>query len=231
MPPPEPWCGYWTDAVFHNVPPDSLLESLLDPSLPIQRDSPPISTAPQCPHNVEETCQPRQPHDLIHPRSPATVELFNYLGDLSSIYGQAHPQSTDSASSVENVLVGLRRSKHSLHCLLTSPVKVISIPSSLYTVLMKDCSPLHSMVCQNLLGTTWKLLSMASLSSTHTQVFASVTAEAAVCWYLLVASGVLQTKQALWNSFFSLRASLNHGIQHWVWAQHKLLPLQALTTS
>ncbi|MED6274735.1 hypothetical protein CHARACLAT_019384 [Characodon lateralis] len=57
------------------------------PSLPVQRH------CPRPPRNVEEACQSRQPNniqrlevlraDVIHPRSPATAELFNHLGDLS----------------------------------------------------------------------------------------------------------------------------------------------------
>jgi len=85
---------------------------------------------------VAEACQPRQPYniqrleelrtDLIHAWGPATEELFDHLGDLS----------LNSASSSEDVLVGLRRSsKYSPYRLTTSLVEVSRAPSPPYTVL------------------------------------------------------------------------------------------------
>ncbi|PWA29811.1 hypothetical protein CCH79_00007727, partial [Gambusia affinis] len=77
-----------------------------------------------------ELCQPAQHYNnqslkeprtnLIHPWGPATKELFNHLADLVSRgqpgLGELNPESPGSASSVEGMLVGLRRSsKFSAH--------------------------------------------------------------------------------------------------------------------
>lgn len=50
----------------------------------------------------------------IHPRVPATKELFNCLTELSPCDGRVIPSFPDSASSPEDVSVGLRRSTPSI---------------------------------------------------------------------------------------------------------------------
>uniref|UniRef100_A0A3B5QIJ7 Sema domain-containing protein n=1 Tax=Xiphophorus maculatus TaxID=8083 RepID=A0A3B5QIJ7_XIPMA len=111
-------------------------------------------------------------------------------------------ESPGSASSVEGMLVGLRRSsKYSAHRPTTSRVEVSSTPSPLYTVLVLYCFPplRRRMVDQNRLEAVRKSFSMASPNSSHARVFASATARAAcrfARWYPSAASGVPQAKKA-----------------------------------
>ncbi|KAL3968637.1 hormone-sensitive lipase [Sarotherodon galilaeus] len=116
--------------------------------------------------------------------------------------GGSFPSSPDSASSSEDVSVGLRRSsKYSFHRLTIFSVDVSSAPPALYTVQVEHRFPLlrRLTVCQNLFEAVRKSFSMASPNSSHTRVFASATARAAfrlACRYLSAASGVPQANQA-----------------------------------
>ncbi|KAF7645441.1 hypothetical protein LDENG_00204520 [Lucifuga dentata] len=85
-------------------------------------------------------------------------------------------------------------------------------------------------VCQNSFEADRKSFSMVSLNSSHTRVFASATAEAAVllaCRYLSADSRVPCASQARNASFFSLTAFLTTGVHQWVL---RLPPRQAPTT-
>ncbi|TWW77333.1 hypothetical protein D4764_12G0007230 [Takifugu flavidus] len=167
----------------HIAPPESELEHtlwspFLKRGLPIQRH------CPQCPRDVAESSQPRQPYniqslkelwvDLIHPRGLATEEFFDYLGNFSPGDMRAYPQ----------------------------------VPRPYF--LTGRCR----MVVQNLFEAVQKSLSVASPNSSHARVFASAIAVAALrlaCRYLSAASGVPQARKARYDSFFSLTASLHHG--------------------
>lgn len=88
------------------------------------------------------------------------------------------PKPSDSASRLEGVPLGLRRSlKYSVHWLRTSVVEVHPH--------CKECwssrSPLlrHWMLDQNRLEAHWKLFSMASLKASYARVFASATTQVA----------------------------------------------------
>ncbi|KAF7644716.1 hypothetical protein LDENG_00217120 [Lucifuga dentata] len=88
----------------------------------------------------------------------------------------------------------------------------------------------HLTVCQNSFEADRKSFSMVSPNSSHNQVFASATAEAAVllaCWYLSADSRVPCANQAQKASFFSLMSSLTAGVQQQVLG---LPPQQAPTT-
>ncbi|KAK0133257.1 Opsin-5 [Merluccius polli] len=123
-----------------------------------------------------------------------TLSLYP-LAVTSSIYhrfmDETSPESSDSASSTEDVLVGFRSSsKCSFHRPTISPVRVS--------------------ICQNFLEANRKHFSIASPNSSHIRVFASVTAESAAllaCRYLSAASGDPWASQARKASFFSLTAS------------------------
>ncbi|KAK0137297.1 hypothetical protein N1851_026501 [Merluccius polli] len=97
--------------------------------------------------------------------------------------GEPTPKSPGPASLLEGVSVGLRRSsKYSFHRSTTSRVEVSSAPSPPYAVLTMHCFPLlrRRMVVQNLFEAVRKSFSMASPNFSHVQVFASVTATAAL---------------------------------------------------
>ncbi|XP_056879149.1 trypsin Blo t 3-like [Takifugu flavidus] len=132
--------------------------------------------------------QSRVNHD-----SPTTSRALRDSGRISSTPGALPPRSflTTSAtsapeirepisrspgptSSLEGVLVGLRRSsKYSFHRSTTSRVEVSSTPSPLHTVLTVHCFPLlrRRMVVQNLFEAVRKSFSMASLNSSHARVY------------------------------------------------------------
>ncbi|TWW60946.1 hypothetical protein D4764_05G0010360 [Takifugu flavidus] len=78
------------------------------------------------------------------------------------------------------------------------------------------------MVVQNLFEAVRKSFSMASPNSSHTRVFASATAIAALRLarrYPSAASGVPQASKARYDSFFSLTASLTAGVHQRVQAK------------
>lgn len=81
----------------------------------------------------------------------------------------------------------------------------------------RPCFPCLSclVVCQNLFEVDQKSFSMAGLSFSHIQVFASMTTAAVVllaCQYLLAESGDPQVNRTQKASFFHLTASLTAGV-------------------
>ena len=117
------------------------------------------------PDDHTEACQPRQPYnmqslqelgaDLIHPQGASTADLFNSPGNLSPSDGR-----------VQHKVLWL--------CLLFG-MRECSAPPALKPMWKELCFLLLSRwtVCQNFFGVDWKCFSMAS---SHTWVFASVTA-------------------------------------------------------
>lgn len=83
------------------------------------------------------------------PRGRATMELFNCLSDLTPEIEESSPSSPDSASSTEDVPVGLRRSlKYSFYHLTIFSVKVSRAPPTQYRVQVSPPEPPEN--CQNL---------------------------------------------------------------------------------
>ncbi|KAK0144409.1 hypothetical protein N1851_017229 [Merluccius polli] len=222
----QPW---WSPTLTKKDPLRDTVESLLHKT---HVDW--MGKVPLPPNNLErdteEACQPRQPnnvHSLQH--CLAAEELSDCLRDLCQAYGQDFPQISDSASSTEDVLVGFRSSsKCSFHHPTISPVRVSSSPPWLNTAVAKPCFPFLSH--QKFLEANRKSFSIASPNSSYTQVFASVTAEAAAllgCRYLSAPSGDPWASQARKASFFSLTASFTAGVHQWVL---RLPPRQAPNT-
>ncbi|KAM4743669.1 hatching enzyme 1.2-like [Anableps anableps] len=89
---------------------------------------------------IPKLCKPAQPHNiqnpeelqanLIHRWGPATKELFNHLGDLSTRDRRARPKVPGSASSLEDVLVGLRRSQVEINITLLQKVATLEVDTS-----------------------------------------------------------------------------------------------------
>ncbi|KAK0143171.1 hypothetical protein N1851_018694 [Merluccius polli] len=139
---------------------------------------------------MARTNGPGTPYSLstLHRIHTWRLVTFACLRDLCQAYGRGFPppESSDSASSTEDRLEFL---------------KVLFPPPGNEHSLSKPCFPFLSRrtVCQNFLEANRKSFSIASPNSSHTRVFASVTAEAAAllaCRYLSAASGDLWSSQA-----------------------------------
>ncbi len=161
---PVPWhrlsrggWGVWFSPVVGTHPPVTLL---------IKRDYTPVcqarGTVPDC-HTMMQS--------RVNQDRPTTSRHLRYSGRISSTCGALPPGSflttsvtsawvmdestsepSASASSMEDMSVGLRRSsKYSFHRPTISPVEVSSFPPPLKTVLVRHRFPLLRccMVCQN----------------------------------------------------------------------------------
>ncbi|PWA17588.1 hypothetical protein CCH79_00021078, partial [Gambusia affinis] len=93
------------------------------PSLPFQRN------CPRCPCNIAVSCQPTQPYNiqsLMEPKMNLIHPLLMSSETLSPEIGEPDPESPGSSSSMEDMLVGLRRSsKYSAHRPTTSRVEMV----------------------------------------------------------------------------------------------------------
>ncbi len=174
MNPRAPDGGYRAGLVFrgrdenHTAPPDPEVVVGTHPPVPLlkQRDHRPGLQSRGTVPDRHAMLQRRVNQD-----SPTTSRDLRYSGRISStpgalpprsflttsvtsawVMGESPSETPVSASSSEDVTVGLRRSsKYSFHRPTTSPVEVNSSPLALYTVSVKHCFPLlrRRTVCQN----------------------------------------------------------------------------------